>query len=66
LDLTDVATGWTEQAAVPNKAQKWVFQALQDLRQRLPFTVLGFDSDNGGEFINHHLVAYCQEEYFLT
>jgi hypothetical protein len=62
LDLTDVATGWTELAAVPNKAQTWVFEALQDLRQRLPFTVLGLDSDNGSEFINHHLRAYCNEQ----
>jgi hypothetical protein len=62
LDLTDVATGWTELAAVPNKAQTWVFEALQALRQRLPFTVLGLDSDNGSEFINHHLVAYCTEQ----
>lgn len=62
LDITDVATGWTELAAVPNKAQKWVFEALQELRKRLPFTLLGIDSDNGGEFINHHLVAYCSEQ----
>jgi len=62
LDLTDVATGWTELAAVPNKAQIWVFEALQDLRRRLPFTVLGLDSDNGSEFINHHLSAYCDEQ----
>jgi len=62
LDLTDVATGWTELVAVQNKAQKWVFEGLQDLRKRLPFTVLGLDSDNGSEFINHHLVAYCKEQ----
>ena len=61
LDITDVATGWTELAAVPNKAQKWVFDALQDLRKRLPFTVLGLDSDNGSEFINHHMLRYCTE-----
>jgi len=61
LDITDVATGWTELAAVPNKAQKWVFEALQDLCKRLPFRVLGIDSDNGSEFINHHLFAYCNE-----
>ena len=62
LDLTDVATGWTELAAVPNKAQVWVFEALQQLRQQLPFPLLGLDSDNGGEFINHHLHAYCLQE----
>lgn len=62
LDMTDVATGWAEQAAVPNKAQKWVFEALKDLRKRLPFAVQGLDSDNGSEFINHHMVAYCADE----
>ena len=62
LDITDVASGWTEQIAVPNKAQIWVFNALKEVRARLPFPVRGLDSDNGSEFINHHLVAYCQEE----
>jgi len=59
LDVTDVCTGWTETRAVKNKAQVWVFEALQDIKGRLPFKLLGIDSDNGGEFINHHLLAYC-------
>jgi hypothetical protein len=62
LDMTDVATGWTELAAVPNKAQTWVFEALQGLQRRLPFAVLGVDSDNGSEFINNHLFAYCTQQ----
>jgi hypothetical protein len=62
LDVTDVATGWTETQAVKNKAQQWVFEALKDIRGRLPFPLLGIDSDNGSEFINHHLYKYCQEE----
>jgi hypothetical protein len=62
LDLTDVSTGWTELAAVKNRAQVWVFEALQEIRQRLPFDLLGLDSDNGGEFINHHLKRYCEQE----
>jgi hypothetical protein len=62
LDVTDVCTGWTETEAVKNKAQAWVFQALQDIRNRLPFDVLGVDSDNGSEFINHHLLRFCSEE----
>lgn len=62
LDMTDVATGWSEQAAVQNKAQKWVFEALLDLRKRLPFAIRGLDSDNGSEFINHHMVAYCADQ----
>lgn len=62
LDVTDVATGWTETQAVKNKAQQWVFEALKDIRRRLPFPLLGIDSDNGSEFINNHLFRYCQEE----
>jgi hypothetical protein len=62
LDLTDVCTTWTETEAVRNKAQKWVFDALKDIRQRLPFPLQGIDSDGGGEFINGHLFNYCQEE----
>ena len=62
LDATDVATGWCEQIAVPTKAQCWVFEAIKEMRQRLPFGLLGLDSDNGGEFINHQLVKYCDCE----
>jgi hypothetical protein len=62
LDMTDVATGWTEPIAVLNKAEIWVFEAIAAVRQRLPFPILGLDSDNGSEFINHHLVRYCTNE----
>jgi Integrase core domain len=62
LDLTDIYSGWTEAAAVTNKAQVWVFEALKEIRSRLPFTLLGIDSDNGSEFINHQLYRYCQTE----
>lgn len=62
LNVTDVCTGWSEQIAVPTKAQCWVFEGLKEVRVRLPFAVLGFDSDNGGEFINHQLVKYCKGE----
>jgi len=62
LDVTDVASGWTETEAVINKAQVWVFEALKNIRARLPFPLRGIDSDNGSEFINHHLLCYCQQE----
>lgn len=61
LDLTCVFSGWTEIRAVPNKAQLWVFEALKAIEARLPFPLLGLDSDNGSEFINHDLVAYCAD-----
>jgi hypothetical protein len=62
LDVTDVATGWTEMRAVLNKAQTHVFAALKHIRQNLPFPLLGIDSDNGGEFINDELARYCDQE----
>lgn len=62
LDVTDVCTGWTEVQAVKNKAQVWVFEALKDIRGRLPFDLLGIDSDNGSEFINNHLKRYCEKD----
>lgn len=62
LNLTDVCTGWTITRGVQNKAQVWVFEGLQNLRGRLPFKLLGIDSDNGSEFINAPLLTYCQRE----
>jgi hypothetical protein len=62
LNATDICTTWTETKAVKNKAQKWVFEALQEIRDRIPFPTLGIDSDNGFEFINAHLLRFCQEK----
>jgi len=59
LNAVDICTGWTEMDAVKNKAQKWVFEAIDNIKDRLPFDLLGLDSDNGGEFINNHLYRYC-------
>lgn len=62
LDVTDVCTGWTETMAVRNKSQVAVCEALVEIRKRLPFDLLGIDSDNGSEFINDHLFRYCVQE----
>lgn len=56
LTVTDIATGWTVNRAVPNKAQKHVFAALQHVLAVFPLPVIGIDSDNGSEFINNELV----------
>jgi hypothetical protein len=62
LTATDLATGWTECLAIPNKTQLAVSAAILELRHRLPFPLLGLDSDNGSEFINDTLLRYCQSE----
>ncbi len=62
LDVTDVATGWTETRALCNKAQVHVFEAIRSIREALPFPLRGIDSDDGSEFINHELKRYCEDE----
>jgi hypothetical protein len=62
LTVTDLATGWTECLAILHKNQLLVAQAIRELRLRLPFALLGLDSDNGSEFINDLLFNYCQAE----
>jgi len=60
LDVTDVCTKWTETRAIKNKAQRWIFEALQDIIAYLPFELRGIDSDNGSEFINAYLLRFCE------
>ena len=60
LTVTDIATGWTENRSVPSKAAKGVLAALNDIACKMPFPVLGVDSDNGSEFINVTLLQSCE------
>ena len=60
LNATDIHTGWTQTRAVLGKGEAGVCAALEDIRAGLPFALLGIDSDNGSEFINHHLLRWCR------
>lgn len=59
LTCTDIATGWTDITGLLHRSQEAVCHAIQLVRQRLPFPLLGIDSDNGSEFINDLLYRYC-------
>ena len=61
LTMTDIFSGWTENRAVWNKGYAGIKDAIVQVREKLPFPVTGFHSDNGGEFLNHHLIHYFQE-----
>jgi len=63
LNMVDVATGWLECRAVTYRSQREVFAALETVRQRLPFGLLGIDTDNDSAFLNDHLVRYCQSQH---
>ena len=62
LTVTDIATGWTVNRSVKNKAAKWVFEALEHVIAQFPFPIIGIDSDNGSEFINDHLLRWCTDQ----
>lgn len=59
LTVTDVFTGWTENMALKNGAHRWVIEAMTQIEARLPFPLVGLDTDNGGEFINHALIKWA-------
>ena len=63
LTLTDIATGWTECLPVLYRSQETVLAALQRARTLFPFPILGIDTDNGGEFINEAVIAYCEQAH---
>jgi hypothetical protein len=68
VDSVDIDTAWTELRASENRSQHCVLQQVED-EASLPFELLGVDTDNGGEFLNHHLVRYFQvrpKPVFLT
>ncbi len=61
VDCVDIATTWTEQRAVWGKGEKGVVEQIEDIEDSLPFTLLGFDSDNGSEFLNYHLLRHFHQ-----
>ena len=62
LNVTDIHSTWVETRAVMGKGQAGVLEAMKQIEQALPFKLLGIDSDNGSEFINYHLKAFCDHK----
>ena len=62
LDMVEIYSGWSEQMAVLGKGERGIVRAINTIKAEAPFKLLGLDSDNGGEFINYHLVGYCQDK----
>ena len=60
LDMVDVFSGWAENRAILNKASLWVRKSIDFTERRLPFQLLGLDSDTGSEFINYPMKEYCE------
>jgi hypothetical protein len=60
VDGVDYATAWVEVRAMWGRGQAGTLAALQDMEAHLPFALLGLDSDNGGEFLNYHVMSWLQ------
>lgn len=58
LTMTDIFSGWTENRALWGKGSDGVLTQVKDIEKKLPFSLLGFDCDNGSEFLNYHLIRY--------
>ena len=61
LDGVDYATTWVEVRAIWGRGQAGTLAALQNIEAGLPFALLGLDSDNGGEFLNYHVIKWLQQ-----
>ena len=61
ITVTDIYSGWTENGAMWNKGAYGAKEQIESIEKRLPFPLLGWDSDGGGEFLNYHLLSYFQE-----
>jgi len=61
FDAVDVHTTWNEMRGLPNRSEAATLLEIRDVEASLPFALCGVDSDNGGEFINHHLAKHLQQ-----
>jgi hypothetical protein len=61
VTYTDIHSGWTAHRAVWNKGAHGIVSATREVEAELPFELLGFDCDNGSEFLNYHLLYYFQK-----
>jgi hypothetical protein len=61
LVLTDIASGWTEAAAMVVREPTLITVTVEEVRVRLPFPMLGLDVDDDSAFINETVVGYCKD-----
>jgi len=67
LDAVEIYSGWSEQIAVLGKGEQGIVKAVNQIKQIIPFSLAGLDNDGGSEFINWHLVRYCEtNKLFFT
>lgn len=67
LDMVEICSWWSEQRAVMGKGERGIVRAIEEVKASVPFLLKGLDSDTGSEFVNWHLVNYCERnQLFFT
>lgn len=67
LDMVEIYSSWSEQVAIMGKGEAGVVAAVNGIKSNLPFELSGLDSDSGSEFVNWHMVKYCDKnKLFFT
>lgn len=67
LDMTEIYSGWSEQIAIIGKGEAGMIKSVNEIKNVLPFNLKGMDSDSGSEFVNWHMVRYCEKhKLFFT
>lgn len=61
INAVDEVTQWQVVACVPQISEAWLGPALVSMLAQFPFKILGFHSDNGSEFINHHVAKLLKK-----
>lgn len=61
LTATDPVIGWTLIRAIRNNAHVNVRAGMDWIRQASPVPIAGMDFDNGSEFLNWSVIAWCDE-----
>ena len=62
LTLTDIHSTWTENRAAWTKEAAKIVEQIADIEKRLPFELLGMNTDSGSEFINYQFAKYMRED----
>lgn len=60
VNNTDIHTCWVERRAILGKGQQRTVKAVEETDDAFPFKMVARDCDNGGEFLNYHMVDYCR------
>lgn len=62
LDVVCPVTHWTAQRATWGKGHTGVLEASKAIEEKLPFPLIGWHVDNGGEFVNHAFISHYTNE----